>query len=464
MNRVRGIRSVRRPVSIVAVGLMTILASSSLVWGAGIADLVEGYGLAPISPPRPAADFTLPRFSGGEGSLSDFAGEWVILTFWASWCGPCRAEMPSLEALHQSHAQKGVVVLGVSVDQSDAAARSFLDEHLLTFPQLWDSQGRVGSVYQASAIPMSLLVDPEGRIVALSRGARDWSQLSPLMDALIETVPPRAVAQTAYAETLDFSGVADPPTAEVTVSKSLPRPGEEFFVDIHLRWAGRLEEYLPQPPRVHLPEGVRQKGVTASTSSHDGAQVVVYRLTLQADEAGTFALDPVELRYQPRMAADVAITQIQGPTITVAARTVAGVSPRTFALIAGGVAATALVGLAVGSRWKSRRTPDEEEGHFDFEPLTVRFQEVRALRMQGDAAGFCLGMLEILEEIDEPGETEASARAKLREDLRFGGHVPQADEMDRWQREVGRRLETLRPDPQMAARDALRLHDDEESS
>ena len=448
---------------VLVLGLGSLLTSSSLVWGAEIADLVLSHGLVPVSPPRPAADFSLPEFSGGEQSLSDFSGEWVILTFWASWCGPCRAEMPSLEALHQSHAEKGVVVLGVSVDQNEAAARGFLQEYRLTFPQVWDAQGRVGSLYQATAIPMSYLVDPQGGVVALSRGARDWSQLAGLMDELIELMPPESGAAAVYAEALELPGVANPPSAELLLSDPSPRVGQEFFLDVHLRWAGHIDEYMPQPPRVHLPEGVTQKGVTASTSSRDGAQVVVYRITLQAEEAGSFALDPVELRYQPRLAADVATTRVLGPTVTVEARTVAGLPPKTFVMVAGGVAATALAGLAVGLKWRSLNDLEPVEDDSRWEAMLARYQEARSRRMQGDGAGFCLAMIDLLDELRESSESEAAEMTSLKEDLRFGGHVPPASELDRWQREVSRRLEAMRQDPHIAAREAIRLQDDEES-
>ena len=460
-----GSRNRLRLAPALVLGLGSLLGSSSLVRGAEVGELLQSHGLLPVDPPRPAANFVLPQFGGGEHSLADFSGSWVILTFWASWCGPCRAEMPSLESLHQSHAEKGVVVFGVSVDQDGAAARGFIEQYRLTFPQVWDQQSRVGSQYQATAIPMSYLVDPQGRVVAMSRGARDWTQLAGLMDALIERVPPAAEPRAVYTEALELPGVADPPSAELLLSDASPRPGQEFFLEVHLRWAGNMEEYMPQPPRVHLPDGVTQKGVTASTSSRDGAQVVVYRITLQAAEVGSYALDPVELRYQPRLAADVATTRVQGPTVVVEPRTVAGMRPGTFAVVTSGVAATALAGLAAGWRWKTRQSRRPATADSRFDDMLSLFQEARNRRLQGDGAGSGLILMEILEEVREsPSESEAAETVKLIESLRFGGYVPSGGELDRMQREVGRRLEDLRPDPGRSVREALRLQDDEERS
>jgi len=457
-----GCRGSLRLVLFLALSLGSLMGSSSLVWGAEVKDLVLSHGLSPVDPPRPAVDFSLPQLGGGDRSLSEFSGSWVVLTFWASWCGPCRAEMPSLEALHQTHAAKGVVIFGVTVDQDSAPAQNFVREYQLTFPQVWDRQGAIGSAYQATAIPMSFLVDPEGRVVAVSRGSRDWSQLAGLMDSLIERVPPDSGASPVYAKTMELPGVAEPPSADLRLSDSSPRPGEEFILEIHLRWAGHMEEYLPQPPRVHLPEGMTQKGVTASTSSRDGAQVVVYRITLLAAEEGSYALDPVELRYQPRFATDVATTMVLGPTVDVQPRAVAGLDPRTFRWVAGGAAATALAALTVGWRWKTRRDREPAGDDSRFDEMLALYQEARTRRVRGDGVGSCLLMMDLLEELCEPSETAAAENAKLAEGLRFGGQVPTAGELDRLQREVGRRLEARRRNPDDSAREALRLQDDEE--
>lgn len=442
-------------------GLGSLFVGASLVWGAGVSDLVEAHHLQSIDPPRPAADFSLPQFDGAERSLADFRGQWVVLTFWASWCGPCRAEMPSLEALHRSHAGRGVAVLGVSVDQDMAAGEAFIRQHRLTFPQLWDRQSQVGRTFQATAIPMTYLVDPTGHAVAVSRGARDWTELAPLMDSLIALVPPTSSSSVDYAQASDAPVIRNPPTAEVTLSNPAPRAGKEFFLDVHLRWAGHLEEYLPQTPRVHLPEGVTQKGVTASTSSRDGDQVLVYRFTLEAEQDGSFALDPVELRYQPRWTAEVATTQIVGPTVVVGMPTVLGLTPRTLAQVGGGVVATAVAGLVAVWRWKANRDSKQPVSESGFEEKMVRYQEARTLGMQGDGAGSALILIGLLRELRGSTAGEAAAMVQMEERLRFGGEVPTTSELDRMQRDVARQLEALRPNPDQEARGALRLHDEE---
>jgi len=452
-------RNAWRLTPVLVLGLGSFLSASSLVRGAGVVELVQANSLLPVDPPRPAADFTLPRRGGGEASLSSFQGNWVVLTFWASWCGPCRVEMPSLERLHRQLDGVGVTVLGVSVDDDRASADAFADQLGLSFPLLWDESQQVGRQYQATAIPMSYLVDPYGEIVAVARGARDWTQLAPLMEDLLAAVPAQTDVQPVYADAVELPTVLEPPTAEMELSDDAPKVGQEFYLDIHLRWAGHFEEYLPQPPKVHLPEGIVQQSVTASTNSREGSQVVLYRVTLKADEPGSYALDPVELRYTPRLASSDAATRLTGPTVEVRPRTFAGLKPRNVALGFGGLVLSFVVGFVVSRHRRAGKDPSSDAVEPRFESLMAQYNNARGLRMQGDAAGFALVMLELRKELSELEESEAKRLAALEESLRYGGQVPPADELDRMQRMVERRLDALRPDPDATAREALQLQE-----
>ncbi|MGB6639415.1 MAG: hypothetical protein WBG67_01455, partial [Thermoanaerobaculia bacterium] len=253
----------------------------------------------------------------------------------------------------------------------------------------------------------------------------------------------------------------DPPTAEISVSDPTPTVGETFYLDVRLHWSGDLEEYLPQPPRVQTPDAVTRERVTASTTSREGRNVVSYRLELRADEVGRFALDPVELRYTPRFESSPIESRVSGPTVEVVPRTIAGLRPKTLAIGALTALAAGLGVFGVLSRW--RAAGSRTAGVSPYERMQTSFEEARALRLQGDGAGFLLALAELEHELGPVDEESESYWRQAAERVRYGGQLPPADELDRLQRRVERRLNELRPDPQVAALDAVKLRREQNS-
>lgn len=122
-----------------------------------------------------APDFELKDLEGKRVSFKDFKGKVVLLNFWATWCAPCRAEMPSLENLYRSFKGKGLVVIGVSVDNSDNSVRSFVRQKKITFPILLDSKKEVSfDDYGVIGLPVTFLIDQKGIIVEKVFGERQW--------------------------------------------------------------------------------------------------------------------------------------------------------------------------------------------------------------------------------------------------------------------------------------------------
>ncbi len=437
-------------------------------------DLLNSYGVRPIQPAASASNFTLPDLAGGEGSLSDYYGSWVVLTFFATWCGPCRTELPTLERLHRERAAGGVVVLGVSIDDPGAPLEDFVRQLKLTFPILWDQSKRVGAAYRASSIPISYLVSPEGQLVGVSRGSRDWAALAPMFDGALAAVPATLTvdpvdAADVYAdagEPVATASVSDPPTAEVRLNNKTPRAGEPFTLDIELIWAGNFEEYLPHPPEILLPEGVVQESLTADSSSRQGRKRLTYRATLRADEPGSYALDPVEVRYTPRFEATPVAGRVEGPTVDVVAPTILGLAPGAFAASAAGLAVLGLGGFVAVRKLRGREKRRGSPGIELYEALSADFEEARKKRMAGDGAGCLLALAELdraLREAGDEGGGEDSggeALAAAVERARYGGEVPPAADLDRLQRSVERRIEALRPDAAKQDRADLKLKDD----
>lgn len=124
-----------------------------------------------------AADFTLNDLDGKAVSLKSLRGKVVLIDFWATWCGPCRVEMPRLETLHKEMKSKGLVVLGVNQREEATRARAYIERSGYTFPILLDKDGKASDAYQVSAIPTLLIIDKAGKISSHFVGLREESAL-----------------------------------------------------------------------------------------------------------------------------------------------------------------------------------------------------------------------------------------------------------------------------------------------
>lgn len=129
-----------------------------------------------------APDFTLAALDGGEISLSELRGQVVVLNLWASWCLPCRAEMPAMEAVYQARRDEGLVILAVNstVQDNEAEAAAFVEELGLTFPILLDREGTVSQRYRLQALPTTFFIDRQGVIREVVPGG-------PMAESLIES-------------------------------------------------------------------------------------------------------------------------------------------------------------------------------------------------------------------------------------------------------------------------------------
>ena len=117
-----------------------------------------------------APDFTLKSVAGENLRLSEFRGEVVLINFWASWCGPCRQEMPVLSQLHEKYKALGFTVLGINVEKDSAKARKLLLEMPVSFPVLLDNESVVSKQYDVVAMPSTVLIDRDGNMRYLHKG------------------------------------------------------------------------------------------------------------------------------------------------------------------------------------------------------------------------------------------------------------------------------------------------------
>jgi peroxiredoxin len=122
-----------------------------------------------------APDFALATADGKKVALAGLKGKVVLLNFWATWCPPCREEMPSMERLHQEFREQGLAVLAVNIQESPKQVARFMRDFRLTFPAVLDGDATVSGLYGVRGLPSTYLVDRTGRVVGQAVGARDWA-------------------------------------------------------------------------------------------------------------------------------------------------------------------------------------------------------------------------------------------------------------------------------------------------
>jgi len=155
-----------------------------------VLDPFEKAGVVELKEGQPAPGFTLLTLDGGRASLTDHRDKLVVLNFWATWCQPCIVEMPSLEALWRRYRDRGLIVVGISVDRG--APKALLEPYVrnlkLTFPILLDPDSKTSDRWRVTALPATFLVRPGGEVVGMAMGAREWN--SDEMRALVERLLP----------------------------------------------------------------------------------------------------------------------------------------------------------------------------------------------------------------------------------------------------------------------------------
>jgi peroxiredoxin len=137
--------------------------------------LFEAMGMAKVTGQR-APDFTLTSVEGTQVSLQQYQGKVIFLNFWATWCIPCREEMPALEKLHQTYQAQDLVVLAIDLKESPDQVKAFFEKHALSFPSLIDPNGVVFRAYAVTGMPTTYLIGRDGNILARGIGGRDWTR------------------------------------------------------------------------------------------------------------------------------------------------------------------------------------------------------------------------------------------------------------------------------------------------
>ena len=137
-------------------------------------DAIRELDLIRPSRQKVAEDFSLRTPDGGTFRLSDHRGKVVLVNFWATWCPPCREEMPAMERLYREHRDRGLVLVAVSLDADPAVVPPYVEVSKLTFPIALDPKAEIGNKYGVRALPSSFVIGRDGTMVALALGPRVW--------------------------------------------------------------------------------------------------------------------------------------------------------------------------------------------------------------------------------------------------------------------------------------------------
>jgi len=175
--------------ALVVVALLAALTEgprASVAHATGIDEAARELDLIRPARPKQASDFSVSLLGGKTLELKGQRGKPMLINFWATWCAPCRDEMPAMERLYLKHRERGFMLLAVSVDTDAALVKPFLAKYHLTFPVALDAKMDLANTYGVRALPASFLIDRNGYLTALALGPRAWDNRA--AHALIEAM------------------------------------------------------------------------------------------------------------------------------------------------------------------------------------------------------------------------------------------------------------------------------------
>jgi peroxiredoxin len=152
-------------------------------------ELYTKMGIQPVKGDKKAPDFCLENLKGGKSELRNFRGKVVLLNFWATWCGPCKEEMPSMEALYRQFKEKDFTFVSISVDyEGKVPVKRFVEKQRYTFPVLLDPACNVLDLYDVKRIPTTILIDKRGKLQGKVTGPMNWNsqEMISLLGILLE--------------------------------------------------------------------------------------------------------------------------------------------------------------------------------------------------------------------------------------------------------------------------------------
>jgi peroxiredoxin len=416
---------------IIACSLLQIDASGSAAPTAS--QHVAGLGFTPLH--YPPTNFKLPDLEGKPHRLSDYQGRWVLITFWATWCGACAKQMPSLESLYQEYKDQNFTVLAISIDDAPAEkVAAYARQRSLTFPILHDIKNEAAQIYKAQSIPTNYLLSADFNIVGMARGAINFENANALKRVgellKLKGFEEDEIAKISSGETFELPNDLQPPSLTLANKSRYEQMDVQF--DLLIGWPGNPEDYLIKVPQMTVPESVSLGPIFSSSKSRGQTSELTYHFPLTFNGEGTYQIGPIEVSYMPRAGGKELFARLSGQTIEIKR---AQMSP--WSAVAATLAA-AFIGLTIFWRWKSKSTAPQmlsAHSHLDIEE---KWLEAKKLRIQGGKELYAQSLIEILIEVrkndGEPRDTQ-SLKAVL-ESIKFGGQKIADAQLKSYEREL----------------------------
>jgi len=271
----------------------------------GSIELLKSLGFTPIH--QDMKSFKMSDLNGNPIDLETLRGSWVLLNLWATWCGYCKKELPSLESLYLEFKNTKLKILGVSVDQGDSAlVKKFIKQNNITFPIIHDFAGSISKNLDSSSVPVHYLLSPQQQIVGILRGAINWEdenvlnrlkkliQLDKIDLSLIGNTPnPSAAGKT-----------LNPPKIEADI--------QEKQLNVHLIFEDDINEYQIGVPQVTLPNQITFSNVSSTSQAQTDKTVLTYIYYLQMKDIGNYSIGPIEVKYRSIYGGDESSTSHPG--------------------------------------------------------------------------------------------------------------------------------------------------------
>ena len=265
-----------------------------------LVETLQNMGFKPLS--SPAIDFTLEDLEGKTISLKNYKGNWVFVVFWATWCGPCKSEMPTIEGLGQEIGSENLKIIGVATDQGPSSQiKKYIKQQGISFSIVHDKKGIIANKYGATSIPSIYLISPDRKIVGVLRGAKNWELPEEILKVkkLISFKDTSELDDLGEEEINQLEQLAPP---EIRLKKIIGqlKEGDQYELELTVKWEGNPRKYFFKTPILKLPEDIVLKKIYSKTSSGKDESLLRYIFQINFNKVGEYVVGPIELSYGAR--------------------------------------------------------------------------------------------------------------------------------------------------------------------